>query len=156
MRDPTMWNHIRANLWLLFVTLFLCSVLYPLVLLGIGQTVFPDKAEGSLLRDADGKPIGSRLIAQPFSKDEYFQPRPSSASYKAAASGGSNWGASNYLLRDRVARQLGPIVRYRSSTPHQGGLVGPDVEKWFRTKPGIVAEWAEKHEKVAQAWVNAD
>ena len=41
--------HLRANLWLLVLTVLLCSVLYPLVLLGIGQTVFHDKAQGSLL-----------------------------------------------------------------------------------------------------------
>jgi K+-transporting ATPase ATPase C chain len=151
-----MLKHLRANLWLLGLTLLLCSVLYPLVLLGIGQTFFPRQAEGSLLLK-DGKPVGSRLIAQPFSKDEYFQPRPSAVSYKADASGASNWGASNYLLRDRVARQLGPIVRYRASKPHQGDRVGPDVEKWFAAKPPeIVAEWADKHDGVAQAWVNAD
>ena len=56
---------------------------------------------------------GSRRIAQPFSDARYFQPRPSAADYNAAASTGSNYSASNPLLRDRVARQLGPIVRSR-------------------------------------------
>jgi len=69
-----MTAHLRANLWLLVLTVLLCSVLYPLVLLGIGQTVFHDKAQGSLLTDAKGHPIGSRLIAQPFTADEYFHP----------------------------------------------------------------------------------
>ena len=141
--------HLRANLWLLALTVLLCSVLYPLVLLGIGQTVFHDKAQGSLLTDAQGHPIGSQLIAQPFTADEYFQPRPSAASYNAAASGASNWAASNYLLRDRVARQLGPIVKYRSG-PKKGQPVGPDIESWFQKdqfdgKPGIVAQWAALH-----------
>jgi K+-transporting ATPase ATPase C chain len=58
--------HLRANLWLLFLSLVICAVLYPGVLLLIGQTVFHNKAEGSLLYDKDGKPVGSRLIAQPF------------------------------------------------------------------------------------------
>jgi len=80
----------------------------PLVLLGIGQTVFHDKAQGSLLTDAKGNPIGSQLIAQPFTADEYFQPRPSAASYNAAASGASNWAASNYLLRDAWPGSLAP------------------------------------------------
>ena len=87
--------HIRANLWLLVLTVLLCSVLYPLVLLGIGQTVFHDKAQGSLLTDAQGHPIGSRLIAQPFTKDEYFQPRPSACSYDGSASASSALAASN-------------------------------------------------------------
>lgn len=155
-----MTAHLRANLWLLVLTVLLCSVLYPLVLLGIGQTVFHEKAEGSLVTDAQGHPIGSRLIAQPFTADEYFQPRPSAASYNAAASGASNWGASNYLLRDRVARQLGPIVKYGSG-PKKDQPVGPDIENWFQQdqfegKPGIVAQWAAMHSAVAQNWVKAD
>ena len=152
--------HIRANLCLLVLTVLLCSVLYPLVLWGIGQTIFFEKAQGSLLSDAQGKPIGSRLIAQPFTADEYFQPRPSAASYNAAASGASNWAASNYLLRDRVARQLGPIVKYRNG-PKSGQPVGPDIETWFQKdrfggKPGIVARWASQYADVAQNWVKAD
>jgi K+-transporting ATPase c subunit len=125
-----MLAHLRANLWLLVLTVLLCSVLYPGVLLVIGQTVFRDKAQGSLVTDAKGNPLGSRLIAQPFTEDRYFQPRPSAVAYNAAASGASNWSASNRQLRDRVARQLGPIVKYRSG-PKAGRLVGPDVESWF-------------------------
>src|SRR5262249_32659627 len=155
----TMLVHLRANLLLLVLTILLCAVIYPAVLLGIGQTAFREKAEGSIVRGPDGKPIGSLLIAQPFSADEYFQPRPSAASYNAAASGASNWGANNYLLRDRVARALGPIVKYRSGAK-RGQLVGPDVEAWFQKdqyqgKPGIVAQWAEAHPAVAQNWVKA-
>ena len=125
---------------------------------GIGQTVFHDKAQGSLLTDAKGHPVGSRLIAQPFTADEYFQPRPSAASYNAAASGASNWAASNYLLRDRVARQLGPIAKYRSGAK-KGQLVAPDIERWFQKdqlggKPGIVAQWAALHSAVAQPWLH--
>jgi K+-transporting ATPase ATPase C chain len=149
-----MQNHLRANLWLVAVTLLLCSVVYPLVLWIIGQTAFSAKAEGSLI-ERDGKPVGSRLIAQPFGGDEYFQPRPSAASYNAAASGASNWGASNYLLRDRVARQVGAMVKY--SGPSSGGqTVQQDVEDWFKTKSDIVSTWADQHSGVAQAWVNAD
>jgi hypothetical protein len=105
-----MTAHLRANLWLLVLTVILCCVLYPLAIWGIGQTVFHQSAQGSLL-DAEGQPvtdtakaIGSRLIAQPFTADEYFQPRPSATSpaYNAAASGPSNYAASNYLLRDRA------------------------------------------------------
>jgi K+-transporting ATPase ATPase C chain len=163
-----MSTHLRANLWLLLFTVVLCSVLYPLVLLGVGEAVFPDQARGSLI-DEDGKPTtdpakarGSRLIAQAFSGDEYFQPRPSHAGkgYDAAASGASNWGPSNYLLRDRVARQLGTLARYLDGRP-----VKEDVEAWFRKtdaelakekKPGLVAQWAQAHPGVVKAWVDAD
>lgn len=154
-----MLSHLRANLLLLLLTVVLCCVVYPGILLGIGQTVFHDKAEGSLLYDKGGKPIGSRLIAQPFSGEGYFQPRPSAVSYNAAASGASNWGANNYLLRERVARQLGPIVNY--SGARKGQPVGPDIETWFQQdqfdgKPGIVAQWAAAHSSVAANWVKAD
>jgi K+-transporting ATPase ATPase C chain len=155
-----MLSHVRANLWLLVLTLVLCSGVYPLALWAIGQTVFRQQAEGSLLHGPDGKVVGSRLIAQPFTADEYFQPRPSAVSYNAAASGASNWGANNYLLRERVARQLGPLVKYHNG-PRKGQPVGPDVESWFQKdrfqgKAGIVAQWAQAHPTVAQNWVKAD
>ena len=156
-----MFQHLRATLWLLLLTLVICSVLYPLGLWAVGQTVFRHRAQGGML---DGKgeaasspenAVGARLIAQPFSGDGYFQPRPSAASYNASASGASNWGPSNYLLRDRVARQLGPIVKYRSGSK-KGHPVGPDIDAWFKSKPGIVAKWANAHPAVASAWVKAD
>src|SRR5580692_6677954 len=126
-----MRSHLRANLWLFGLSLLLCCVIYPGLLLGIARVAFPTQAEGSLVFDREGKPIGSRLIAQPFTADEYFQPRPSAVSYNAAASGASNWGANNYLLRDRVARQLGPIVKYRGGA-NAGKLVAADIEAWFQ------------------------
>jgi len=139
----------------------LCAVLYPGVLLILGQTLFHNTAQGSLMYDKDGKAIGSRLIAQPFTSDEYFQPRPSSASYNAAASGATNWSGNNYKLRDRVARQLGPIAKYAAG-PKKGELVGPDIEAWFQKdqfagSPGIVAQWADAHSSsgLPQTWVGA-
>src|SRR6516225_444453 len=126
-----MLSHLRATFLLLVATLILCCGVYPLALWAVGQTLFRDQAEGSLVKDKDGKVIGSRLIAQPFTGDEYFQPRPSAVSYNAAASGASNWAASNYLLRDRVARALGPIVKYRNG-PKNGQRAAPDIETWFQ------------------------
>jgi potassium-transporting ATPase KdpC subunit len=161
-----MLSHLRANLWLLVLTLILCSVFYPLTLWAVGKTFFPHQAEGSLI-DKNGQPatepgqaVGSRLIAQPFTQDQYFQPRPSAVSYNASASGASNWAASNYRLRERVARQLGPIVKYQSGLK-AGQLVGPDIESWFQKdqfsgKSHIVAQWAQAHPAVAQDWVKAD
>jgi K+-transporting ATPase ATPase C chain len=102
-------SHVRASLWLLALTVLLCCFLYPLLVWAIGQAAFPSQAEGSLVYAADGKTVlGSRLIGQPFTGKEYFQPRPSATSpaYNAAASGGSNYGASNPKLRERVAGQL--------------------------------------------------
>lgn len=99
-------KHLRANLVLLVGTLVLTTVLYPLALLAVGQTVFPTTANGSLVRDADGNVRGSHLIAQEFKGDRWFRPRPSAAGYNAAASGASNFGASNPKLRERVEEQL--------------------------------------------------
>jgi K+-transporting ATPase ATPase C chain len=148
--------HIRANLWLLGVTVLLCCVLYPLSLWAIGQVVCPEQASGSLIVE-DGKAIGSKLIAQPFTGDEYFWPRPSAVSYNASGSGGSNYGANNPRLRARVAQALGPIVKYAKTNQ----LVGKDIESWFQQdrfqgKPHIVAQWAEKFPFAAQDWVKAD
>src|SRR5689334_7900518 len=109
-------RYVSKSLTLLCFAVVICCIVYPLVLWTIGQTVFPDQANGSIVRGPDGAPVGSRMIAQPFTKDEYFQPRPSAISYDASASGPSNLGASNYVLRNRVAVALGPIVKYRGGT----------------------------------------
>src|SRR5579862_5648492 len=155
-----MLRHVTKSLLLLASTLMICCCAYPLVVWVIAQTVFPDQANGSLVRGPDGTVVGSRLIAQPFSKDEYFQPRPSAASYDASASASSTLSPSNYLLRARVAGVLGPIVKYGGG-PKKGQLVGPDIEAWFQQdqyqgQPHVVAQWADVHNALAQAWVKAD
>jgi K+-transporting ATPase ATPase C chain len=149
----------KSLLLVAFSVVILCG-LYPLGMWAIGQTVMPFLANGSLLKGPDGAIVGSRIIAQPFTKDEYFQPRPSAASYDASASSSSALAASNYALRDRVARMLGPIVKY-SSGPKAGQPVAPDIEQWFQKDsfqgaPHIVAQWADLHNSLAQAWVGAD
>jgi K+-transporting ATPase ATPase C chain len=155
-----MLKHLRACLWLLVVTVVLCSVAYPLVLLGIGKLIFPRQADGSLI-ERSGTVVGSRLIAQPFGSDpKYFQPRPSTPSYDASNSGASNYAANNYVLRDRVAQALGPIARYAGGAK-KGDLVGPDIDNWFKAdkfhdQSGIVAQWAGLHSTVAQNWIKGD
>jgi K+-transporting ATPase ATPase C chain len=155
-----MKNHITKSLWLLGSTIVICCLVYPLVVWAIGQTFFPFTANGSIVTGPDGKPVGSLQIAQPFTKDEYFWPRPSAASYDASASASSTLAASNYLLRDRVARTLGPIVKYATG-PKKGQLVAPDIEAWFQQdryqgSPHIVAQWADMHNELTQSWVSAD
>jgi potassium-transporting ATPase KdpC subunit len=151
---------ISKSIFLLAVTVVLACGIYPAAVWAVGHLFFPFQAEGSLLKGPDGKIVGSELIAQPFTKDEYFWPRPSAASYDASASSSSALAASNYALRNRVAEQLGPIVKYKSG-PKAGQLVAPDIEAWFRAdeyqgKPGIVAQWADTHNELATAWVSAD
>lgn len=149
----------KSFLLFLFVIPTVC-IIYPAVLWAIGQVFFPFQANGSIVNGPDGKPVGSMLIAQPFTKDEYFQPRPSAASYDASASAPSNLSASNYALRDRVARSLGPIVVY-SDGPKKGQQVAPDIEAWFQQdkfggQPHIVAQWDDAHNELATGWVSAD
>jgi potassium-transporting ATPase KdpC subunit len=153
-------TYITRSLWLLGSTVVICCLVYPLVVWGIGQAFFAFTANGSMVTGPDGKLTGSLLIAQPFSKDEYFWPRPSAASYDGSAGTSSALAASNYALRDRVARMLGPLVKY-SSGPKAGQLVAPDIETWFQHdsyqgQPHIVAQWADNHNELAQAWVTAD
>jgi potassium-transporting ATPase KdpC subunit len=155
-----MRTHITKSLWLLGSTVVICCLIYPLIVWTIGQTVFPFTANGSMVNGPDGKLVGSLLIAQPFTKDEYFWPRPSAASYDASAGTSSALAASNYLLRDRIARTLGPIVKYASG-PKKGQVVAPDIETWFQQdryqgNPHLVAQWADNHNELAQSWVSAD
>jgi potassium-transporting ATPase KdpC subunit len=155
-----MLKYISKSVLLLLIIVMIVCVFFPGVVWVIGRVLFPSRAEGSLLTGPDGQVVGSKLIAQPFTKDEYFWPRPSAASYDASASSSSALAPSNYALRDRVARMLGQIVTYRSG-PKGGRLVAPDIEAWFQRdryqgRPGIVAQWAGLHPELAQAWVTAD
>src|SRR5262249_3183852 len=95
-------NLITAVLMTIATTVLL-GLLYPLVVTGIAQVMFPKKANGQLIQK-DGKTIGSRIISQGFSGSGYFHSRPSAAGngYDAANSGGSNLGAPKQKLIDRV------------------------------------------------------
>src|SRR5512136_1052681 len=95
-KETNMVRYLTKSVLLMGFAVAICCGLYPVTLWVIGQTVFPFQANGSIVNGPDGKPVGSRLIAQPFTKDEYFQPRPSAVSYAADASGPSNLGSSNY------------------------------------------------------------
>jgi K+-transporting ATPase ATPase C chain len=100
-----MKNLITALL-MTIVTTILLGLIYPLIVTGLAQVIFPDQANGSLLKSADGTLIGSRLIGQPFSSPGYFRSRPSAAGYDAAASSGSNLGPTNQKLIERVKSDL--------------------------------------------------
>jgi K+-transporting ATPase ATPase C chain len=94
-------HEARAALIVTLLLALLAGVLFPIVVIAIGQVAFPDEADGTLLRDASGQVIGSELIGQRFVGAQYFHPRPSAAGadgYDAAASSGLNLGPSNEEL----------------------------------------------------------
>ena len=111
-----MKNIVTAVL-MTIVTTILFGLIYPLVVTGLAQVIFPENANGQLLRRSDGTVIGSRLIGQPFSSPGYFQSRPSAAGasgYDAGASSGSNLGPTNQKLIDRVKAD---VERLKAENP---------------------------------------
>jgi potassium-transporting ATPase KdpC subunit len=103
-----LWSHLRAAVMATLALAVVCCGLYPLIVFGIGQAVFRDKANGSLIRNRDGTVRGSRLLGQAFTADRYFHPRPSAAGngYDAANSGGSNLGPTSRKLNDAIKERV--------------------------------------------------
>ena len=105
--------HLRSAVMSTLVLAAVCCGLYPLIVFGIGQVAFHDKANGSLIVDKDGTVRGSKLLGQGFTADKYFHPRPSAAGngYDAANSGGSNLGPTSKKLNDAIKER---IAAYRN------------------------------------------
>jgi len=106
-----MFRELKRGILFTVVTMVLIGGAYHGLLWGIGRVVFPDQAEGSLIRRADGTIVGSRLIAQKFTRPEYFQARPSGVDYNAAATGGTNYGPSNPDHLKAVRERLDAITK---------------------------------------------
>src|SRR6476660_2283617 len=98
----------RGALMATLVLAVVCCGLYPLVVFGIGQALFRDKANGSLIVEKDGTVRGSRLLGQQFTADKYFHSRPSNAGngYDAANSSRSNLGPTSQKLHDSIAQNV--------------------------------------------------
>jgi len=101
-------KEIKTSIIVTLVLLIVCCLIYPLVVFGAGQLLFPRQANGSLVLDSSGKPIASTLLAQNFTADKYFNPRPSAAGtgYDSTSSGGSNYGATSQALHDAVKQRV--------------------------------------------------
>ena len=121
-----MWKQIGPAFRTTLVLTVLTGLIYPGVVTALCQLVFPDKANGSLVK-ANGQAVGSSLIGQNFTKPEYFHPRPSAAGtdgYDATASTGSNYGPTNQKLIDRVKAS---VEKFRKENPDQAGPVPADL-----------------------------
>lgn len=106
-------NQLRPAIVMTFALMVVTGVVYPAIVTGIAQLLFPRQANGSMVA-ADGRVVGSELIAQGFASPAYFHPRPSAAGsgYDAAASGGTNKGPTDRTLADSlVARSVDQAVR---------------------------------------------
>ena len=114
-----MLTEVRRGVLFTLVTMILLGLGYHVVLWGIGRVLFPGQAEGSLLRRGDGSVIGSRLVAQSFTRPEYFHPRPSAVDYNAASTGGSNYGPSNPDHLKLVRARLDARIALEAAAPGQ-------------------------------------
>jgi K+-transporting ATPase ATPase C chain len=110
---------LTRSVLFVIVTMVLCGGAYHAGLWAVARLAFPSQAEGSLIRRDDGSIIGSRLVAQPFTSPEYFQPRPSAVDYNAASSGGSNYGPSSPEQLALVRARLLAVTARESASAGQ-------------------------------------
>jgi potassium-transporting ATPase KdpC subunit len=125
-----MLREIRPAIVVLVILTLITGLVYPLVMTGIAEVIFPRQAQGSMI-ESDGKIVGSALIGQLFTDDKYFHGRPSAttapdpkdstktvaAPYNAENSGGSNLGPSNKALIDRVQSDIDTLKKENPSAP---------------------------------------
>jgi K+-transporting ATPase ATPase C chain len=118
-----MKKNFMISIWMTIATTILLGIVYPFVVTGLAQVLFPARANGSLIT-VNGKLVGSHLIGQPFSSPGYFRSRPSAAGtgYDAQNSGGSNLGPTNKSLIDRIS---GDAQKAQAENP--GAPIPPDL-----------------------------
>ena len=114
-----MFKELKRGILFTIVMMVLLGGGYHVVLWTIGRAVFPSQSEGSLIRRADGTIVGSRLIAQKFTRPEYFHPRPSGVDYNAASTGGTNYGPSNPDHLKAVQERLDAVTKQEGVTAGQ-------------------------------------
>ena len=131
-----MLTELKRGVLFTTVTMVLLGGVYHAALWAVGQVAFPLQAQGSLIRRDDGAVIGSSLVAQAFTRSEYFHPRPSAVEYNAASTGGSNRGPSNpehlELLQERLSAFVAAESASASDVPSEmitasGGGLDPHI-----------------------------
>src|SRR5262249_8620901 len=113
-------KNLLTAILMTIVTTILLGLIYPLAVTGLAQLIFPDKANGQLIRKGDGTIIGSRIIGQPFTGPGYFHSRPSAAGaagYDAANSSGSNLGPTSQKLIDRLKSDIERLQKENPGKP---------------------------------------
>jgi K+-transporting ATPase ATPase C chain len=114
-------SDIVTSLRLFVLSIIVCSAGYTALILGFAAVAAPQARQGSLVRSADGTIVGSRLLAQGFTRPEYFWPRPSACDYNASATAGSNLSPTNPKITERAQ---GIIERLK---PGEGERVPADL-----------------------------
>lgn len=126
---------LRGAIGLAAISLVGFGLLYSLAGVGLGQALFPSKANGSLI-ERDGKVVGSSLVAQPFADARYFQPRPSAAGYDPMAVAGSNQARTSPEMRKRIDQALTAAAQRNGVDPsavagdlvtQSGGGIDPHI-----------------------------
>jgi K+-transporting ATPase ATPase C chain len=120
-----MKKNLLISVWFTLATTVLLGIIYPLVVTGLAQMLFPKQANGELITQG-GKLVGSHLIGQPFTAPGYFYSRPSAAGaagYDPTASGGSNLGPTNKALIDRVSASVKALQPTNPAAPIPADLV---------------------------------
>jgi K+-transporting ATPase ATPase C chain len=110
-----------TSLRLFLLSIVVCSAAYPAVMLGFASIAAPQARQGSLIETENGTVVGSRLIAQKFTRPEYFWPRPSACDYNASATAGSNLSPTNPKITDRAKEIISQLQ------PGEGKLVPADL-----------------------------
>lgn len=106
--ESSIVGQIRASIGLTIVALGLCGFVYSAAATELGQVMFPDQANGSMMIE-NNQILGSSLVAQPFTQAQYFQPRPSASKYDPMSMAGSNMAVTNPDLKKAIDERLNKI-----------------------------------------------
>ena len=118
-----MFRELKSSLVLLLICVVLGCLVYPAAVLLTAHAIAPEAAKGSLLTSPDGTLVGSRLIAQSFTNDRYFWPRPSAVGYNGAAAGARSHTPTGAALRGEVATAYSNLAPTSTTTPVPSDLI---------------------------------